>query len=62
MMVPPPRSIMPERTAPATGSIRLGTPSGVVTASAIAGPCPFEVREVSLFRTSRILMRGQVAA
>lgn len=44
---------------PAAGSIRLGTPSGVVTVAAVADAGG--VREVSLFRTSRILMSGRVA-
>lgn len=57
------------------GTVRLGTPSGVVTASAVVDPRPAEggagntngVRsgpralEAGLVRTARLLMRGQVA-
>ena len=46
----------------ATDSIRLGTPSGVVTAAAVTDLATEDLREVSLFRTARVLMRGHVAA
>ncbi|SMX85488.1 hypothetical protein BSP239C_01774 [Brevibacterium sp. 239c] len=41
--------------------VRLGTPSGVVTASAVWDEAQKTVTAASLFRTARVLMRGQVA-
>lgn len=41
--------------------VRLGTPSGVVTASAVWDEGQKTVTATSLFRTARVLMRGQVA-
>lgn len=41
--------------------VRLGTPSGVVTASAVWDEAQKTVTATSLFRTARVLMRGQVA-
>ena len=51
-----------------SGQLRIGTPSGVVTASAViaaaageAAPAGPDVLETALARTARLLMRGQVA-
>jgi 2-methylaconitate cis-trans-isomerase PrpF len=41
--------------------LRLGTPSGVVTAGAVRDAEQDAVTTASLFRTARVLMRGQVA-
>ncbi|WP_166827085.1 PrpF domain-containing protein [Brevibacterium limosum] len=48
----------PDWTGP---EVRLGTPSGVVTASAFWDDEAQTVTATSLFRTARVLMRGQVA-
>ena len=49
-----------ERSMPGP-EVRLGTPSGVVTASAVWDEAQKTVAAASLYRTARVLMRGQVA-
>ena len=49
-----------ERSMPGP-EVRLGTPSGVVTASAVWDEAQKTVTAASLYRTARVLMRGQVA-
>lgn len=46
---------------PAGPELRIGTPSGVVTAAAVRDENTGSVTAASLFRTARVLMRGQVA-
>ncbi|WP_209325628.1 PrpF domain-containing protein [Brevibacterium renqingii] len=54
--------IITRAETPASGpEVRLGTPSGVVTASAVWDAEQKTVTATSLFRTARVLMRGQVA-
>ena len=57
-----PHRILTRSKHPRSGpEVRLGTPSGVVTASAVRDTTTGEVTATSLYRTARVLMRGQVA-
>ena len=57
-----PHRILTRSAHPRSGpEVRLGTPSGVVTASAVRDTTTGEVTATSLYRTARVLMRGQVA-
>jgi len=50
-----------DRKPAVPGALKLGTPSGVVTASAVSRHNDVNLVQASLFRTARVMMRGQVA-